>query len=85
MSSIHFDEVKFHAFKKAYDKAVKDGAEVFMFEEKEVLPAYAKYVIQYLEQQFVHEFFTGGTKPVPRVRTSDFNGGRRKYHPDDDN
>lgn len=36
-------------FKKAYEKAVKDGVEVFEFDGTEILVAYAKYVCEYFE------------------------------------
>jgi hypothetical protein len=39
-------------FKKAYNKAVSDGVETFWFEGNEYVPGYAKYLIEYLEQQF---------------------------------
>ena len=35
--------------KTAYDKAVHEKAETFMFEGNEILTAYAHYMIQYLE------------------------------------
>ena len=35
--------------KKAYEKAVKEKAYSFIFNEQEVLTDYAKYLIQYLE------------------------------------
>jgi hypothetical protein len=38
-------------FKEAYEKAVKENKEVFIFEGKEVLTTYAKYIIKYLEKE----------------------------------
>jgi len=35
--------------KKAYNKAVEDKANTFMFKDTELLVAYAKYLLQYLE------------------------------------
>jgi hypothetical protein len=39
------------AFKKAYNKAVEDKLEIFIFESVEVLTQYAKYVIEYVNSQ----------------------------------
>lgn len=36
-------------FKKEYSKAVEEKREVFLFEDTEVLTAYAKYAIEYME------------------------------------
>jgi hypothetical protein len=38
------------AFKRAYNKAVKEGQTSFMFSGNEVLVSYAKYVIEYLQK-----------------------------------
>lgn len=42
------DNVK--KFKKAYNKAVKDGKAVFKFEGQDVLVSYAKYMIEHLNR-----------------------------------
>jgi hypothetical protein len=50
---IDFDLAKARRLKKAYDKAVASGAEVFDFEDHgPILVLYCKYVIEYLETQF---------------------------------
>lgn len=46
---ITWDRPKLLRFKAAYEKAKAAGAEQFVFEEHEFLVAYAKYLIQYLE------------------------------------
>lgn len=35
--------------RKAYDKAVKDGAETFKYKGMDVLTSYAKYVLEYMD------------------------------------
>ena len=42
--------MKFKELKKAYDKAVKENKETFEIEDVLLLTAYAKYLIQYLEE-----------------------------------
>lgn len=39
------------AFKKAYQKALKEGKDQFVFEGQDVLTAYAKYVCEYMDTQ----------------------------------
>jgi len=48
METISFDKQKLSDLKKQYDKAVADKKESFIFEGKELLTAYAKYLIEYL-------------------------------------
>jgi hypothetical protein len=45
-----FTDELFEEFKSLYENSVKDGKESFEFQGYEVLTSYAKYVIQYLEQ-----------------------------------
>jgi hypothetical protein len=35
--------------RKAYDKAVKDGAETFKYKGMDVLTSYARYVLEYMD------------------------------------
>lgn len=42
--------MKLKELKKAYDKAVKENKETFEIEDVLLLTAYAKYLIQYLEE-----------------------------------
>jgi len=37
------------SLKMAYDKAVEEKLDIFIFKEHELLTQYAKYLIQYLE------------------------------------
>jgi hypothetical protein len=50
MSTFEFTDELFEEFKSLYEKSVKDEKESFEFQGHEVLTSYAKYVIQYLEQ-----------------------------------
>ena len=47
--TIRFTPEKLTAYRAAYQKAVDEGAEEFMFEDHEWLTSYAKYMIEYLE------------------------------------
>jgi hypothetical protein len=51
MENIEFDKKKLKALKEAYALAMEqeDKEAIFIFEGKELLPAYAKYMIEYLE------------------------------------
>jgi hypothetical protein len=51
-SSITFTETKYKKFKKAYKEADKEGKLSFIFEDKEVLVTYARYIIQYLSNSY---------------------------------
>ena len=46
---IHEGNIK--QFRRAYNKAVKDGVESFMFEGHEILVSYAKYVLEYFDMK----------------------------------
>ncbi len=48
---MEFNKTNFTLFKKAYKIALKEDKETFIFEGKEFLTNYAKYVIEYLETQ----------------------------------
>jgi hypothetical protein len=52
MQTINFDREKLRRLKTAYDRAVKQGNESFMFDGNELLTAYAKYLIEYLTDKF---------------------------------
>ena len=49
---VSFDRAKLKKLKKALAKAEAKGESQFTFEGYELLPAYAKYLVQYLEQRF---------------------------------
>jgi len=53
MTTIQFTPEKATALQKAYDRAVGEGAEVFVFEGQEVVVAYAKYLLEYLKTKGV--------------------------------
>lgn len=52
MDYINFTPELFRKLKKEYKKANDKKIEVFLFEGKEILVSYAKYLIEYLETKF---------------------------------
>lgn len=52
MSTYEFTKEAFEKFKKLYEKSDAEDKESFEFDGHEVLTAYAKYLLQYLEPQF---------------------------------
>lgn len=48
--TIQFDRRTLERLKKARDQAVRDGYESFVFDGHELLVAYAKHLIAYLEE-----------------------------------
>tara|TARA_R100001244_G_scaffold128655_1_gene99665 strand:+ start:411 stop:626 length:216 start_codon:yes stop_codon:yes gene_type:complete len=44
-----FTQDRLAAYRVAYQKAVDEGAEAFMFEDHEWLTSFAKYMIEFLE------------------------------------
>lgn len=51
MDTITFDKEKVAKLQEAYDHAVKDGVDVFIFEDKEFYREYAKYMLVYLHDK----------------------------------
>lgn len=49
MNYLNLNPTSAQALKREYDKAVKTGAASFMFQNKEILTTYAKYIIEYLK------------------------------------
>lgn len=47
-----FNPDSFAELKKLYAQAVKQGEKIFVFQEHELLTAYAKYLIESLEERF---------------------------------
>ena len=43
------DPKEVSSLKRKYNAAVKSGAETFFFKDAEILVAYAKYLIQYID------------------------------------
>jgi hypothetical protein len=52
MTTVNFDYAMLQRFKRAFKKATKESKEVFIFEGNEFVIGYAKYLIEYLEEQF---------------------------------
>lgn len=48
---LHFDKRAYLALKQLYDRAVIEKRGVFVFQEKEILTAYAKYLLEHLRNQ----------------------------------
>ncbi len=55
MKTLNFTRLKLAQLKAQYDKARMEGHEQFEFEGHEILVAYAKYLIEYLESEFGHK------------------------------
>ena len=51
-NTITFDRQSLGALKRAYGKAVKENKKQFVFQGKDILTDYAKYLIQYLDGRF---------------------------------
>lgn len=51
MEHLEFNKEKFIDLKKEYKKAVENNKESFIFQNKEIVTGYAKYLIEYLETQ----------------------------------
>lgn len=49
---IEFDRQELSNLKRAYTIALNNKKEVFLFQGRKVLTAYAKYLIEYLEGRF---------------------------------
>jgi len=50
--SLNWTKNKLNEFEEIYKKALKDNNVDFMFEDHKFLTAYAKYLIEYLEDRF---------------------------------
>jgi hypothetical protein len=42
---------EYPAIKRLYDKAVKEGKEVFQYDGCDILTSYAKYLLEYMEMK----------------------------------
>lgn len=51
MDTINFDKHKLKLFIECYNKSVAQNKKVFVFDGKEFLQAYAKYLILYLQNE----------------------------------
>ena len=52
LNNCEFTKKKFIEFRILYNRAIELKKTKFIFEEREVLVAYAKYIIEYLEPKF---------------------------------
>lgn len=50
--TINFDPDKVRSLRRAYTHAVETAQEQFVFEGKDILVAYAKYLLEYLATKF---------------------------------
>ena len=51
MTTIDFTPAKYQKLKDAYQKAVLEGREKFLFEGQVVVTGYAKYMLEYLKER----------------------------------
>lgn len=51
MDNLEFTSESFNEFKKIYKDCQDKSIESFMFQNKQVLTSYAKYVIEYVESK----------------------------------
>ena len=51
MDTITFNKEKVAKLQEAYDRAVADDVDVFVFEEREFYRDYAKYMLMYLNDK----------------------------------
>lgn len=49
---MEFDRKKVLLLRQRYERAVQEGEKQFTFDGEELLTAYAKYMLEYLERQF---------------------------------
>jgi hypothetical protein len=42
----------YNLFKEAYNKALKNNVEEFLYQGQDILVSYAKYLLEYLEPKF---------------------------------
>ncbi len=52
MTQKYFTKDMLKKFKAAYQKAIEEKKDTFLFDGDEFLVSYAKYVIEYLESKF---------------------------------
>lgn len=52
MTEIQFTRPMLESLKEAYQQALNNRQDVFIWEGHEMLVAYAKYLIEFLEQRF---------------------------------
>lgn len=52
MDTLTINKYELATLKRMYAKAVKEGKTQFVFQAKDILTVYAKYLIEYLESRF---------------------------------
>jgi hypothetical protein len=52
VETLHISKDSFKTLKKEYNKAVESKLNSFIFQDKEIVTGYAKYLIEYLENEF---------------------------------
>lgn len=52
MSVIEFDKPLYEDLKTAYEKALVEGVDMFVWQGREMLVSYVKYVLEYLAERF---------------------------------
>lgn len=55
MDTLHFDKQSYLDLKQLYDEAVIEKREIFLFQEKEILASYAKYLLLNLRNQGINK------------------------------
>ena len=65
MADIKFNEEKRDELRKAYEDALRNKKETFMFEGREMVTAYAKYLLEYLDLEFGPANANGGLSATP--------------------
>ncbi len=51
MATLHFDKQAYLNLKQLYDEAVLEKRDQFLFQGKDILTAYAKYLLEHLRNQ----------------------------------
>jgi hypothetical protein len=51
MPNISVDRNDYLELKRLYENAVRNGEEIFVWNGQDILPQYAKYLIEYLEMK----------------------------------
>lgn len=54
-NKIEFDLKKYNQMKTAYNQALADGHDAFVFEGHDFLTAYAKYMLEYIHGRLVQD------------------------------
>jgi hypothetical protein len=55
MSSLNINKEEYFELKKSYNQAVLDKKDSFIFQDKELVTDYAKYLLEHLNNTFKYE------------------------------